>query len=152
MVISGVSATGYVRCVPEKKQKAKPPVEWAEWVHKARLESGLTQEQFAEKIDYSRGAVADWERRENNIELPAVVSIMQVFPHSPAPPIRGFSERPPMVKAVPAAPPFEFPESVVVGEFLEATPEEAVRVAIRDAVAELIPIVRKAVLLARKKT
>lgn len=141
MVISGVSATGYVGCVAEKKTKAKPPEEWADWVKRAREAAELTQEQFAEKIDYSRGAVADWERRENAIELPAVVRIMAVFPHSPAPPIRGFSERPPVVKIVPppAPPPLPLEAAEVAQYMMEVEPK--FRKQVRDAIARHIPIV-----------
>lgn len=140
MVISVLSAKGYAIPVAEKKLKTKPPAEWAEWVYNARNAAGLTQEQFAERISYSRGAVADWERRANNLEVAAVCRIMERFPHSPAPPIRGFSERPPVVSIVPPQPPPPPVEEVQMAQFIRAV-EPKLRKDVLDAVARYIPIV-----------
>ncbi len=62
-----------------KKQKEMLNMKLAEKIYQERRKLGLSQEQFAERMDISRQAVSKWESGQSMPDLDKVVAMSQIF-------------------------------------------------------------------------
>ncbi len=63
----------------KKEQKEMLNMKLAEKIYQERRKLGLSQEQFAEKMDISRQAVSKWESGQSMPDLDKIVAMSQIF-------------------------------------------------------------------------
>lgn len=63
----------------KKEQKEMLNMKLAEKIYQERRKLGLSQEQFAERMDISRQAVSKWESGQSMPDLDKIVAMSQIF-------------------------------------------------------------------------